>query len=54
VGQCLVHINLHATLSSADDLPPDPTITYRAPRSILSKDPDLQALCPNLGWANVD
>jgi hypothetical protein len=29
VDQCLVHINLHSILQPDDDLPPDPTVTYR-------------------------
>jgi hypothetical protein len=40
VDQCLVHIALHSILQSNDDLPPDPTIRYTGPKSILHKDPD--------------
>jgi hypothetical protein len=54
VDQCLVHINLHSILQPDNNLPPDPTVTYRGPRSILPKDPDFQAIRPNFGWVNVD
>jgi hypothetical protein len=54
VDQCLVHINLHSILQYDDDFPPDSTIMYRGPKSILPKEPDFQALHPNFGWVNVD
>jgi hypothetical protein len=40
VEQCLVHINLHSILQPDDNLPPDPTVTYKGSKSILPKDPD--------------
>jgi hypothetical protein len=49
-----MHINLHSILQLDDNLPPDPTVMYRGPKSILPKDPDFQALRPNFGWVNVD
>jgi hypothetical protein len=47
VDQCLLHIHSHIIVQSDNDLPPDPTLMYRAPRSILPKDPDFQALHPS-------
>jgi hypothetical protein len=54
VDQCLVPINSHGILQAVNDLLPDPTITYRGPKFIHTKDPDFQALHPNFGWVNVD
>jgi hypothetical protein len=51
VDQRFMRTNLHSILQSDSDLPPDPTITYRGPKSILHKVPDLKPCLLILNWS---